>query len=97
MRDGSDCSPTTFWGKAWCANLEGYADFANRLPRGRTYLRNGSVLDLAIAEGRIEAYVAGSDLYRVTIGIAALAKTALAPCHRSLHWPDRLARRLAAR
>jgi uncharacterized Zn finger protein len=65
---------TTFWGKAWCDNLEGYADFANRLPRGRTYLRNGSVLDLAIAEGRIEAYVAGSDLYRVTIDIAALAK-----------------------
>lgn len=65
---------TTFWGKAWCDNLERYADFANRLPRGRTYLRNGSVLDLTIAEGRIEAYVAGSDLYRVTIGIGALAK-----------------------
>ena len=66
---------TTFWGKAWCDNLERYADFANRLPRGRAYLRNGSVLDLAIAEGRIEAYVAGSELYRVTIGIAPLAKT----------------------
>ena len=65
----------TFWGKAWCDNLERYADFANRLPRGRAYLRNGSVLDLAIAEGRIEAYVAGSELYRVTIGIAPLAKT----------------------
>src|SRR5258705_11502350 len=66
---------TTFWGKAWCDNLERYADFANRLPRGRAYLRNGSVLDLAIAEGRIEAYVAGSELYRVTIAIAPLAKT----------------------
>jgi uncharacterized Zn finger protein len=66
---------TTFWGKAWCDNLERYADFANRLPRGRAYLRNGSVLDLTIAEGRIEAYVAGSELYRVTIGIAPLAKT----------------------
>src|SRR5438128_12115679 len=65
----------TFWGKAWCDNLERYADFANRLPRGRAYLRNGSVVDLAIAEGRIEAYVAGSELYRVTIGIAPLAKT----------------------
>jgi uncharacterized Zn finger protein len=65
---------TTFWGKAWCDNLERYADFANRLPRGRAYLRNGSVLDLAIAEGRIEAYVAGSELYQVTIGIAPLAK-----------------------
>jgi uncharacterized Zn finger protein len=66
---------STFWGKAWCVNLERYADFANRLPRGRAYLRNGSVLDLAIAEGRIEAYVAGSELYRVTIGIAPLSKT----------------------
>src|SRR5882762_1017019 len=66
---------TTFWGKAWADNLERYADLANRLPRGRTYLRNGSVLDLAIARGRIEAYVAGSELYRVTIGIAPLAKT----------------------
>ena len=64
----------TFWGKAWCDNLDRYADFANRLPRGRTYLRNGSVLDLAIAGGRVEAYVAGSELYRVTIGIAPLAK-----------------------
>ena len=64
----------TFWGKAWCDNLERYADFANRLPRGRTYLRNGSVLDLAIAGGRVEAYVAGSELYRVTIGIAPLAR-----------------------
>ncbi|MBI4245558.1 MAG: hypothetical protein HY614_00070, partial [Candidatus Rokubacteria bacterium] len=39
---------TTFWGKAWCDNLERYMDFANRLPRGRTYVRNGSVVDLAI-------------------------------------------------
>jgi hypothetical protein len=64
----------TFWGKAWCDNLERYADFANRLPRGRTYLRNGSVLDLAIAGGRVEAYVAGRELYRVTIAIAPVAK-----------------------
>src|SRR5262245_12277677 len=65
---------TTFWSKAWFDNLDRYADLANRLPRGRTYLRNGSVLDLIIAEGRVEAYVAGSELYRVTIGIAPLAK-----------------------
>ena len=65
---------TTFWGKAWCDNLERYADFANRLPRGRTYVRNGSVLDLAIAKGKVEAYVAGSELYTVRIGITPLAK-----------------------
>ena len=38
----------TFWGKAWCDNLEGYRDYENRLPRGRTYVRNGSVVDLRI-------------------------------------------------
>ena len=65
---------TTFWGRAWADNLERYADLANRLPRGRTYLRNGSVLDLVIAGGRIEAYVAGSELYRVTITIAPMTK-----------------------
>ena len=51
---------TTFWGKAWCDNLERYADFANRLPRGRTYVRNGSVVDLVIRKGTVEARVAGS-------------------------------------
>jgi uncharacterized Zn finger protein len=61
---------TTFWGKAWCDNLEAYSDFANRLPRGRTYARNGSVLDLQIEAGRIKALVSGSDLYKVTIDIA---------------------------
>jgi uncharacterized Zn finger protein len=65
---------TTFWGTAWADNLERYADLANRLPRGRAYLRNGSVLDLAIAKGGVEAYVAGSELYRVTIAIGPLAK-----------------------
>jgi uncharacterized Zn finger protein len=64
----------TFWGKAWCENLERYADLANRLERGRTYLRNGSVLDLSIVPGRVEAYVAGSELYRVTIEIKPLLK-----------------------
>src|SRR5258707_11159481 len=64
----------SFWGKAWCDNLERYADFANRLPRGRTYVRNGSVVDLTIGKGTVEARVAGSELYRVTIAIAPMAK-----------------------
>jgi uncharacterized Zn finger protein len=66
---------TTFWGKAWCDNLESYRDFANRLPRGRAYLRNGSVLDLQIAPCEIRAMVSGSSLYDVTIKIGALPKT----------------------
>jgi uncharacterized Zn finger protein len=60
---------TTVWGAAWCANLERYRDFENRLPRGRTYVRNGSVVHLAIEPGRIEARVSGSDMYRVEIRI----------------------------
>jgi uncharacterized Zn finger protein len=64
----------TFWGKAWCDNLERYSDFANRLPRGRTYVRNGSVVDLQIAPGAVTAMVSGSDLYRITVKIAAVPK-----------------------
>ena len=59
----------SFWGKAWCENLESYSDYANRLPRGRTYVRNGSVVDFAVAPGEIRALVSGSDLYRITIKI----------------------------
>jgi len=63
----------TFWGKAWCTNLERYSDYANRLPRGRSYLRNGSVLDLKIAAGSVAAQVLGSRLYRVRVSIPAVA------------------------
>jgi len=60
----------SFWGQAWCANLERYSDYENRLPRGRTYVRNGSVVDLQIAKGEVTAMVAGSDLYRIQIAIS---------------------------
>ena len=60
----------TFWGKSWCTNLERYSDYASRVPRGRTYVRNGSVLDLQIAKGEVVARVAGSSLYKIKIGIA---------------------------
>jgi uncharacterized Zn finger protein len=60
---------TTVWGAAWCENLERYRDYENRLPRGRTYVRNGSVVHLAIEPGRIEARVSGSDMYRVEVRI----------------------------
>ena len=64
----------TFWGKAWCDNLESYMDFANRLPRGRTYVRNGSVVHLDIHPGQIEATVSGSELYQIKISITAAAQ-----------------------
>ncbi len=63
----------TFWGDAWCRNLESYSDYANRLPRGRTYVRNGSVIDLQIEAGRVRALVSGSDIYEVDIRIKPLA------------------------
>jgi uncharacterized Zn finger protein len=65
---------STFWGQAWCTNLESYSDFANRLPRGRTYVRNGSVVHLQIDKGRIKALVSGSELYEIQIDVAALPK-----------------------
>jgi uncharacterized Zn finger protein len=65
----------SFWGKSWCENLERYSDFSNRLPRGRTYLRNGSVIDLKIAAGEATAQVMGSSLYRVKVQISAVADT----------------------
>jgi uncharacterized Zn finger protein len=64
----------TFWGKAWCENLERYSDFENRLPRGRTYVRNGSVIDLQIAPGEIKALVSGSEIYKVKVRVAPVAK-----------------------
>src|SRR5437016_7063689 len=64
----------TFWGKAWCQNLERYSDFANRLPRGRTYVRNGSVIDLQIGPGEIKALVSGSKIYKVAVKVAPVSK-----------------------
>ncbi len=62
----------TFWGKAWCDNLESYRDYENRLLRGRTYVRNGSVVDLQIAPRQVKAMVSGSAIYTVTISITTL-------------------------
>jgi len=83
-RAGQDMQPVaiegraiakTFWGKAWCDNLEAYSDFENRLPRGRTYVRNGSVIDLKIEPGEVRALVMGSSLYQIKIGIAAVPES----------------------
>ena len=64
----------SFWGKGWCDHMESFSDYANRLPRGRTYVRNGSVCHLDIKPGRIEAIVSGSTLYTVSITITPLMK-----------------------
>jgi uncharacterized Zn finger protein/DNA-binding XRE family transcriptional regulator len=62
----------TFWGQAWCDHLESFSDYDNRLPRGRTYVRNGSVCHLDIERGRISAMVSGSELYTVEIAVKTL-------------------------
>jgi uncharacterized Zn finger protein len=64
----------SFWGQSWCANLERYSDYGYRLPRGRSYVRNGFVVDLQIAKGEITARVSGSDLYKIKIAIAPVTK-----------------------
>src|SRR6202158_2368638 len=78
----------SFWGKAWCANLERYSDYANRLPRGRTYVRNGSVVDLQIESGQVRAMVSGADVYSVKIEIGTVTqarwKAICKDCHGSV-------------
>ena len=69
----------SFWGKGWCQHLESFSDYANRLPRGRTYARNGSVCHLDVLSRRIEAMVSGSSLYTVTIEIEPLSAS---------HWKE---------
>ena len=64
----------TFWGAAWCDHLESFSDYENRLPRGRTYVRNGSVCHLDIAKGEVKAMVSGSELYKVKVSIKTLPR-----------------------
>ena len=80
-KKGVDIQPVTisgrkiassFWGEGWCDHLESFSDFENRLPRGRTYVRNGSVCHLGVAKGEIEAKVSGSELYTVKVSIKTL-------------------------
>jgi uncharacterized Zn finger protein len=65
---------STFWGESWCEHLERFSDYANRLPRGRTYVRNGSVCHLEIAKGKLVAKVSGSELYDIEIKIKELPR-----------------------
>lgn len=78
----------TFWGKAWCDSLENYSDYANRLQRGSSYLRNGSVIDLQITPGEVQAQVMGSSLYQVSVSVRAVPekqwKTICTDCSGSI-------------
>ncbi|MDR2454987.1 MAG: hypothetical protein LBE49_00110, partial [Deltaproteobacteria bacterium] len=63
---------SSFWGQSWCRHFEAMADFDNRLPRGRTYCRNGSILHLEVSAGAAGAVVAGSDFYDVIMNVKPL-------------------------
>jgi uncharacterized Zn finger protein len=66
----------TWWGKSWNINLERYADYSNRIGRGRSYVRHGTVLDLKIESGKVTSLVQGgaSKPYSVVIKIKGLSK-----------------------
>ncbi|MDA8171875.1 MAG: hypothetical protein M0Z48_08635 [Nitrospiraceae bacterium] len=80
----------TWWGKAWNLNLERYADYDNRIGRGRSYVRHGAVLDLQIDSGVARALVQGSQSkpYSVVVSIKTLKKerwqTILSQCQGML-------------
>lgn len=65
-----------WWGKAWDTNLESYADYENRIARGRSYVRHGAVLDMKISKGLVQASVQGSRPrpYKVSIEISPLSE-----------------------
>ncbi|MBE6122284.1 MAG: hypothetical protein E7190_06180 [Erysipelotrichaceae bacterium] len=67
---------TSWWGNAWCENLERYADYASRIERGRRYVRNGSVIDLQISRGKVTARVQGTRKtpYKIEIRISPLSE-----------------------
>jgi uncharacterized Zn finger protein len=74
---------TTFWGRAWCDHVEGLADLATRLPRGRSYVRGGAVVDLRIEPGAVRARVCGTELYEATVRIARLPRARWAAVRRA--------------
>ncbi|MDO4805543.1 MAG: hypothetical protein Q4A32_12100 [Lachnospiraceae bacterium] len=80
----------SWWGQAWCRNLESYADYESRLDRGKRYLRNGTVIDLKIKNGHVEAKVQGrrKNPYKVEIRIGRLSEEAcqkvISRCNRRI-------------
>jgi uncharacterized Zn finger protein len=65
----------TFIGKAWCENLESYRDSRACIDRGRSYVRNGAVVDMQIKKNKVHALVVGSALYKVELEFEAIAET----------------------
>lgn len=76
----------TWWGKAWCDNLERYADYQNRIGRGKSYVRAGAVIDLKMEGGEINARVQGSRKtpYKIEVSIAPMPETRYRAALKSL-------------
>ena len=74
VKDKKIC--TSWWGQAWCVNLEQYADYSSRLDRGKRYVRSGAVIDLKVQKGRIEARVQGTRKtpYKVEVRISPMTE-----------------------
>lgn len=87
---------TTWWGQAWCDNLERYADYESRLERGKRYVRTGAVIDLKIQKGKVAARVQGrrKTPYKVEIRISPLSEercqAAIEKCSHKIENLDRL-------
>ncbi|MCM1256300.1 MAG: SWIM zinc finger family protein [Roseburia sp.] len=66
----------TWWGEAWCENLERYADYESRLDRGKRYVRTGAVIDLKIQKGKVLARVQGRRKapYKIEIRISPISE-----------------------
>ena len=74
----------SFWGKAWCDNIDNFADYQSRLRVARNYLRHGAVIDLKISENKITSLVSGSELYQVEIKFKALDEYQLKEFHNEI-------------
>lgn len=87
----------SWWGQAWCTNLEQYADFESRLDRGKRYVRTGAVVDLKIQKGKVLARVQGrrKTPYKVEIRISPLSEErcqrAIEQCSRQISSLEQLA------
>lgn len=86
----------SWWGKAWCDNLERYADYESRLDRGKRYVRTGAVVDLKIQKGKVLARVQGrrKTPYKVEVRISPLSEErcqrAIEQCGRKIKNLERL-------
>lgn len=86
----------SWWGQAWCENLERYADYESRLERGKRYVRTGAVVDLKIQKGKVLARVQGrrKTPYKIEVRISSLSEErcqyAIAQCNRKIENLERL-------